>query len=142
MSELTIRTASADDVPELMALWEVAGENAARPDDRRELVEQLMARDPDAVIVAELGGTVVGSVIAGWDGWRANLYRLAVHPSARRRGVARRLLGEAERRLARLGAERGCAMVLEGNDEGAALWRAAGYAPQQEWRRWVRQLDA
>jgi ribosomal protein S18 acetylase RimI-like enzyme len=82
----------------------------------------------------------VGTVIAGWDGWRAHLYRLAVHPDHRRQGIGSLLLNAAEQRLAALGATRFDAMVLEGNELGASTWRARGYAPQEEWRRWVRTV--
>ena len=38
------------------------------------------------------GEHIVGSVIAGWDGWRCHLYRLAVAPARRREGIGRALL--------------------------------------------------
>jgi ribosomal protein S18 acetylase RimI-like enzyme len=137
---MELRYAGTDDVPALLALWEVAGENDARPADSAEKVELLLARDPEACTVAEDGGRIVGSLISGWDGWRAHLYRLAVHPEIRRRGVGQMLLAHAEERFRSLGATRADAMVLEGNDLGQTLWRAAGYAPQEEWRRWVKPL--
>jgi ribosomal protein S18 acetylase RimI-like enzyme len=46
----------------------------------------------------------VGTIVAGWDGWRGSLYRLAVLPAARRRGTALRLVADGERRLAEKGA--------------------------------------
>jgi ribosomal protein S18 acetylase RimI-like enzyme len=127
-------------VPALLALWEVAAENNSRPADSAETVETLLVRDPDACIVAVVDGRVVGSLIAGWDGWRAHLYRLAVHPHARRRGIGRALLTEAATRLAALGATRIDAMVLEDNELGQTIWRASGYGVQEEWRRWARPL--
>jgi ribosomal protein S18 acetylase RimI-like enzyme len=139
--EVSVRAATQADVPALLALWEVAAENDARPADSAEKVATLIARDPEACLVAETEGRIVGSLIAGWDGWRAHLYRLAVHPDVRRQGVAARLLTRAEERLRGLGATRIDAMVLEGNDLGQAVWRAAGYTQQEEWRRWVRPLD-
>jgi ribosomal protein S18 acetylase RimI-like enzyme len=135
-----LRTATRDDVPALLALWEVAAENDARPTDSAEKVETLLVRDPDACLVAELDGRVVGSLIAGWDGWRAHLYRLAVHPDARRLGIGTALLAEAEKRLIALGATRIDAMVLEANELGQSIWRASGYQAQDEWRRWIRPL--
>lgn len=48
----------------------------------------------------------MGSVIAGWDGRRGSLYRLAVAPDYRRQGLGRRLLDVAEGRLASSGAAR------------------------------------
>jgi ribosomal protein S18 acetylase RimI-like enzyme len=137
----TIRTATPDDVPDLLALWKQAAENDARPADTPEAVQALLARDPDACLVAcDPDGRVIGSLITGWDGWRAHLYRLAVHPGARRQGVGRALLDAGQARLARLGATRLDAMVLEGNDLGQALWRGTGYEPQENWRRWVKPL--
>ncbi|NEE56178.1 GNAT family N-acetyltransferase, partial [Streptomyces sp. SID8455] len=61
-------------------------------------VARLVERDPDALILAERDGTLVGTVIAGFDGWRCHLYRLAVHPEQRRRGVGGALLAAAEER--------------------------------------------
>ncbi|GAB4002689.1 GNAT family N-acetyltransferase [Nocardioides ultimimeridianus] len=137
MGTPTLRAAGPADVPALLALWEVAAENDARPTDTAEKVVAVLLRDPDACLVAEQDGRIVGSIIAGWDGWRAHLYRLAVHPDVRRRGVGPLLLAAAQQRLVELGAARIDAMVLEGNALGQSLWRAAGYTPQEEWRRRV-----
>jgi ribosomal protein S18 acetylase RimI-like enzyme len=139
-SDLRIRAATRDDVDELLHLWTVAAENDARPVDSREAVEVLLGRDPGACLVACVNGRVVGSLIAGWDGWRAHLYRLAVHPSMRRRGVGQALLDAGAARLQSLGATRLDAMVLEGNQLGQTIWRASGYRPQEEWRRWVKPV--
>jgi hypothetical protein len=32
------------------------------------------------------------------------------------------------------------AMVVAPNDLGQQLWRAHGYQPQQDWRRWVKPI--
>lgn len=138
MEPASLRAASPEDVESLIAFWAVAGENDARPADSDRATHQLLQRDPEAIIVAERRGRLVGTVIAGWDGWRAHLYRLAVHPDHRRQGLGQLLLEAAEQRLAALGATRFDAMVLEGNELGASAWRARGYGPQEEWRRCVR----
>ncbi|MCX6407346.1 MAG: GNAT family N-acetyltransferase [Propionibacteriales bacterium] len=139
MDDVSVRNATTDDVTDLLEFWCRAGENGSRPDDRPDLVHALIRHDPEAVLVAEADGRVVATVIGGWDGWRANLYRLAVDPGWRGRGLGRRMLALAEERLRRLGAERFCAMVLDDNEEGRGLWRACGYAPQDDWSRWVKQ---
>ncbi|WP_406031535.1 GNAT family N-acetyltransferase [Nocardioides sp. NBC_00163] len=138
---IELRPAVTADVPSLLELWEVAAENDSRPTDSAVKVETLIARDPEACTVAVTeDGRVVGSLISGWDGWRAHLYRLAVHPDVRRQGLAHRLLDHAETRLVALGAGRIDAMVLEGNDLGQSLWKSSGYESQAEWRRWVRPV--
>ncbi len=40
----------------------------------------------------------------------------------------------------RLGGRRGDAMVLVRNESAHHAWRAAGYAPEEQWRRWVKPL--
>jgi ribosomal protein S18 acetylase RimI-like enzyme len=140
VDDVVLRTATTDDVEALIAFWAYAGENDGRPTDRPALVSALLDRDPDALIVATVDDRVVGTVIAGWDGWRAHLYRLAVHPDHRRRGIGRRLLARAEERLVALGATRIDAMVLDGNGLGAATWAAAGYDRQRDWSRWVKPV--
>ncbi|NDL59795.1 GNAT family N-acetyltransferase [Phytoactinopolyspora mesophila] len=138
-ADIVIRPARVEDIPVLLAFWAEAGENHGRPVDNAPVVEALLSRDPDALIVAELGEIIVGTVIAGWDGWRAHLYRLAVAPDHRGRGIARLLLEDAERRLRSLGAIRFDAMVLATNSAGASAWAAMDYHPQEEWVRWVKR---
>jgi ribosomal protein S18 acetylase RimI-like enzyme len=140
MNDVVLGTATSADTDELLALWQVAAENDTRPADTSDAVRALLSRDPDALIVARLDGRIVGTLVAGWDGWRAHLYRLAVHPAMRRRGIGRTLLAAGEQRLRSLGAMRIDAMVLQRNDLGHALWHASGYASQEQWRRWVKPV--
>lgn len=83
----------------------------------------LLRRDPEALVVATTdAGVVIGALIVGWDGWRCHLYRLAVEPRHRRRGVARALVVEATRRASALGARRLDAMVSLQNTTAVAFW--------------------
>ncbi|AVH60171.1 MULTISPECIES: GNAT family N-acetyltransferase [Streptomyces] len=139
MTDLRIRAASPDDLDTVLAFWKVAAEGTSISDDRAG-VERLVARDPEALILAEWEGELVGTVIAGFDGWRCHLYRLAVHPERRRLGIGSALLAAAEERFVRLGGRRGDAMVLQRNETAHHAWRAAGYAPEEHRRRWVKPL--
>ena len=60
----------------------------------------------------------------------------------RRQGVATALLAAAEERFLRLGGRRADAMVLVRNERARYAWSAAGYAPEERWRRWVKPLTA
>ena len=141
VATVELRRGQGGDVDALVSFWAEAGENHHRPADGVALVESLLSRDPDSLVIAELDGRIVGTVIAGWDGWRAHLYRLAVAPELRGRGIARLLVRHAEARLAELGAIRFDAMVLADNATGAAAWSAMGYRPQDEWARWIKSAS-
>ena len=139
MSDVRIRAAGPEDTDAVLAFWKAAAEGTSISDDR-DGVERLVDRDPEALILAEQGGELVGTVIAGFDGWRCHLYRLAVHPERRRQGIGSALLSAAEERFLRLGGRRGDAMVLQRNETAHHAWRAAGYTPEEQWRRWVKPL--
>ncbi|OKJ05562.1 GNAT family N-acetyltransferase [Kitasatospora sp. CB01950] len=139
MSEYELRAAVPADIDAVLAFWAEAAEGTSISDDRAG-VARLLERDPQALILAEQGGAILGTVIAGWDGWRCHLYRLAVHPSARRRGIGAALLDAAHERFEALGGRRADAMVLERNELGQSAWLAAGYGREERWRRWTRPL--
>lgn len=142
MTGADVRTATPADIARVLVLWRTAAENGGRPPDTETALVALLERDPPALLVAESGDQFVGSVIAGWDGWRGHLYRLAVHPERRREGVGRALLVAAEARLRALGAQRLDAMVLDDNELGSRLWLAEGYRRQGDWGRWIKTAGA
>ena len=125
---ITVRPCREDDLAAVLALWADARSEHASTADRRADVERLLAEFPGALLVAEdERSTVVGAVIAAWDGWRGNIYRLAVDPSRRREGIGRALVDAAEQRLRGRGCRRVTALVADSDDVAGPFWDAAGY---------------
>jgi ribosomal protein S18 acetylase RimI-like enzyme len=133
----SLRTGQLSDVDPVLRLWVAAGAEATHTDDVESL-SALVAHDPSALIVAEEDGSIVGSVIAAWDGWRGSVYRLVVAPSHRRLGLGRQLLGEAEARLSAVGAVRLQAIVVETERRAMGFWRDSGWDRQVHRVRFVR----
>jgi ribosomal protein S18 acetylase RimI-like enzyme len=138
LPDWTIRSATSEDVPSVLSLWVAAG-GSPSVGDTPEGLSCLLRTDADALLLAEIGGVVVGSLIAGWDGWRGSFYRLAVHPDRRRQGIATVLLREGERRLRARGAVRLTAIVTDDEDPVAmGFWKAAGYRREEHRARFIR----
>ena len=135
-----IRPCRPDEIGAVLALWDRCRSTHAITPDSPERVERLVARDPEALLVADRDGELVGAVIAAWDGWRGNLYRLAVAPELRRRGVARLLVEAAEARLRERGVPRFGALVAFEDAGATAFWEAMGYARDPVMGRMVRTL--
>ena len=109
----------------LLALWQVAGTSPSVTDtitDIRNTIES-----PASVLIAKVDSRIVGSLIATFDGWRGNMYRIAVHPDYRRRGIGRALVREGERFLVGQGAKRITALVEEKYPRAVAFWSSVGY---------------
>jgi ribosomal protein S18 acetylase RimI-like enzyme len=138
--DVTIRIATAADVEAVLDLWGVARTEHAVTEDRPEGVRLLIETDPEALLVAVVDGAVVGALIAAWDGWRGNIYRLAIDPAHRRGGIGMRLVRAGEESLKRRGAKRVTALVAYEDERAAAFWDEAGYPLDSEIGRRVRNL--
>jgi ribosomal protein S18 acetylase RimI-like enzyme len=134
------RSAGEEDVAAVLDLWATAGSLPSVTDSSDGLA-RLLAADPQALMVAELRGVLVGSLIAAWDGWRGSFYRLAVLPEHRRKGLAMMLLRAGERRLRERGAVRLTAIVADDEPDAIAFWQATDYERQKHRARFVHHFD-
>jgi len=135
---VTIRRARPADLKAVLAVWKAARSAAAStPDDAPAVAHAI---EQAALLVADEGGEIVGTLIAGWDGWRGNMYRLTVLPAYRRQGIATELVEAGEALLRRRGARRVTALVGRGDAVAMGLWRAVGYGHDAQIARFVRNL--
>jgi ribosomal protein S18 acetylase RimI-like enzyme len=142
MADAVIRPARSEEVEQVLGLWREA-ETTPSVTDTREEVLKLLTEPAAVLLVAEADGRLVGTVIGGWDGWRGNIYRLAVAPGFRRRGLARLLVAEADRSLHRMGARRITALVEGDHPWATDFWDSlatSGYRYDEGMRRYVKTL--
>lgn len=125
----------------MLDLWALARSGHASTPDRIADVERLLEGSPAALLVAETGGHLVGAVIAAWDGWRGNIYRLAVDDRHRRQGIGLLLTRAAEDYFRSRGVHRVTALVAYEDDAAGSFWDSAGYPRDREIGRRVRNLD-
>jgi ribosomal protein S18 acetylase RimI-like enzyme len=136
--EIKVRRCEPGDVAALVALWAQARSEHASTPDRVEDVDRLLTDSPAALLVAERDGEIVGALIAAWDGWRGNMYRLAVRDGDRREGIGMTLTRAGEEYLRGRGARRVTALVAFEDEVAEGFWDSAGYPLDREIGRRVR----
>ncbi len=139
MGSLSIRACRLEDIERVLELWREADATPSVTDAADDL-RRAIADCPAHFLVAEVEGRVVGSIIGTFDGWRGNIYRLAVHPNYRRQGVARGLVAEVETKLTRQGAKRVTALVEKDHPLAMNFWESVGYRVDERVIRRVRAL--
>jgi ribosomal protein S18 acetylase RimI-like enzyme len=141
---MTIRPCRLDEIPAVLDAWRRAEAIPGETDTPRDL-EQLLRHDADALLVALVDDRIVATAIVTWDGWRGGIWRLAVLPDYRRRGVARALVSEAEQRLRAKGARRMSILAESTDPRAVAFWEARadmGYTRDPGARRYTKNLGA
>ncbi len=135
----TIRDARVEDIAAVLELWH---KSEARPSltDNEAVVRTLIETNPGGLFLAVVGDKVVGAVIATYDGWRGNIYRLAVDTDYRRRGLARAMVAESEARLRARGARRLTALVESDHPWATGFWDGAGYQRDPGMLRYFKNL--
>jgi len=72
--------------------------------DGARAIKRQLRMDHNVILVAEVGGVVQGFVLGTWDGARAFLFKMSVHPEFQGRGIGTGLVREAARRYRKMGA--------------------------------------
>ena len=129
--------ARRDDLGAVLEVWRKADAEPSVTDDL-DTLRRLLDHAQWSLLVAELEGEIVGTLIAAWDGWRGNLYRLAVVPAHRGRGIGLDLVRQGEIELRGRGAARLAAVVVEDHGHATGFWEAAGYERQSLRLRFVK----
>jgi len=123
-----IRELRGSDYEQLLALWRRTGQriNPAGRESPEAIGRLLEAMGP-FMLVAEDGDRLVGVALGSHDGYEGFINRVAVDAEHRRRGLARRLIDEAERRLADKGIRKTVVIVDEASQGSIEAFRRMGY---------------
>jgi len=119
----------SDDVhrDQVVTLWKSVFGYDAPHNEPNFVIEKKLAMSDGLFFVAEVGGKVVGTIMAGYDGHRGWIYSLAVQPECRMRGIGSQLVRQAEKELYRLGCPKINLQILQGNESVEAFYRKLGY---------------
>lgn len=112
---------------EVVALWKAVFGYDAPHNNPSIIIDKKIAERDGLFFVAIAGTSIVGTIMAGYDGHRGWIYSVAVSPSRRREGIGSHLIGTAEQALT----DRGCVkinlQIMERNEGVVAFYTSLGY---------------
>ncbi|AZF43274.1 Protein export cytoplasm protein SecA ATPase RNA helicase [Pseudomonas sp. R1-43-08] len=116
---------------QVVALWQEAFGYDTADNLPTLAIDKKLAVNDGLFFVATDKKTVIGTILAGYDGHRGWLYSVAVHADYRRHGLRSSLVRHAEQALTALGCMKINLQITSGNDAVAGFYEALGYGVEQ-----------
>jgi ribosomal protein S18 acetylase RimI-like enzyme len=126
MKDLVIRSYRPQDEAAVFELWLQCNLVVPQNNPKRDIKRKLQV-NPEWFLVGLLGGHLVATCMAGYEGHRGWINYLAVSPHHRRKGIGRRIMEEAEKRLSAAGCPKINLQVRETNREAIKFYERIGY---------------
>jgi len=121
---MVIRYFRPEDVDALVETLRLNNQYGNPEVDGPEAMKRVGKCDAAVFLVCEMDGRVVGLVRGVYDGSRALIHQLSVHPDYQGRGIGTTLVKEIVRRFSERGAPTVSATVT---DESSGFWQKVGF---------------
>ena len=128
---MEIRNYISDDREQVAVLWNETFPNSTGHNEPYSAIDRKFDVDDGLFFVAVADATIVGTVLAGYDGHRGWLYSVAVHNDYRRQGIGSSLVRHAESALAQLGCPKLNLQVRANNASVIAFYQSLGFLSEE-----------
>lgn len=123
---MEIRRYNKSDQSSILRLWESS--ELIRPwNDAKKDISRKLRVQPELFLVGVIDGSIIASVMAGYEGHRGWINYLAVSPDHRQKGYGREIMREAERRLKAPGCPKINLQIRETNTTAVKFYKKMGY---------------
>jgi len=130
---MKIRKMKIIDYAHVYSLWrKTPGMGLNDIDDSREGVNRYLERNPRTCFVAEIGGELVGVIMAGHDGRRGFIYHTCVIPELWNNQIGTCLVEAALEALRAEGICKVALVVFEQNERGNGFWERMGFTERPD----------
>lgn len=125
--KMIIRPATVADRSSVIALWETVFPDDPPHNAPAKVFDAKLAVQDDMLLVAVEDGAVVGTTMAGYDGFRGWLHKVAVSPQHQGRGLATALVRHAIRILRSAGCIKINLQIRATNLEVREFYQSLGF---------------
>jgi len=125
-SDLRIRPYRTDDEQAVIALWTACNLVVAHNNPGKDIRRKLQV-NPEWFLVGEEDGQIVATCMVGYEGHRGWINYLAVSPHRQKRGIARKMMHEAEKILRQAGCPKINLQIRSTNTQVIEFYRSLGF---------------
>ncbi len=122
--EVLIRDFELSDLDEVVEILRLNGQYDYPKVDGPEAMKRVKACEAAVFLVCQMEGKAVGVVRGNYDGSRAVIHQLSVHPYCQRRGIGTALVEAIVERFRQMGAPTVSATVIE---KSLPFWQKLGF---------------
>lgn len=119
-----IKDFEPEDTDEIVEILKVNNQYSFPQVDGPEAMKRIKACNTAVFLVYKANGKVIGVVRGTYDGSRAMIHQLSVHPQHQRKGVGTALVKQIVRRFQQMGAPTVSATII---NESLPFWQKAGF---------------
>ena len=123
---MVIRPFNECDRTAVLELWQQCRLVVPQNDPNKDINRKLQ-KDPELFLVGELEGSIVATVMAGYEGHRGWINYLAVDPGCQRQGLGRELMLHAEQLLLQAGCPKINLQIRSANTDAIAFYESIGF---------------
>jgi ribosomal protein S18 acetylase RimI-like enzyme len=126
-ADIIIRPLQKDDYEGVYSLWQRTENMGITSADSKENIDKFIDYNPGLSFVALWGDTIVGSLLAGYDGRRGYLYHFAVDTRYREQKIGHALLEYTYEGLRKKGVQKCHIFIFKSNQLGKTIWQKLGF---------------
>ena len=128
---MIIRPATSNDRSSVIALWELVFPDDPPHNAPPKVFDAKFALKDDLLLVAVERDEIVGTTMAGYDGHRGWLHKVAVLPQYRRRGIATALVNHAINALRVIGCTKVNLQIRATNTDVRTFYEALDFEVEE-----------
>lgn len=121
---MRIRKFQVSDIEELIEILRLNNQYGCPEVDGPDAMKRIRLCEAAVFLICEINGKAVGLIRGVYDGSRALIHQLSVHPKYQRRGIGKTLVKEIAKEFRKKGAPSVSATV---NERSLEFWKRVGF---------------